>query len=212
MLTWTRWRWEEQGRARFQSLFMFRSFLRLTQHALSSPGVVVPGAYSVLDVLGDLVGVHVVDAAVHRRPKICLTCRRCSYDVSHLRAKKKAVSSLKRKYIVNTPHTLYSESSSHLPDQTGEDKDADEEVQHLEGDLKGGDGLREAADVDQTANSEVVTAQVPVDGEDGLADWYRKKKHITSNRIMQLTAHTDVSNISWLHLESTQSKMNTWTF
>lgn len=95
---------------------MFWSFLRLTQHALSSPGVVVPGAHSVLDVLGDLVGVHVVDAAVHRRPKICLTCRRCSYDVSHLRAKKKAAISLKCKCSVNTPYTSNSESSSHLPD------------------------------------------------------------------------------------------------
>lgn len=36
-----------------------------------------------------------------------------------------------------------------------------------------------------------------------------EKKHINSTIIMQLTAHTDVSNISWLNLESTQTKMKT---
>lgn len=68
--------------------FAFFTFLKLTQHALSGPGVVVPGAHPVLDLLGDLVGVHVVDAAVHGRPEIRLCRRRCSYDVSHLREKK----------------------------------------------------------------------------------------------------------------------------
>lgn len=61
------------------------TFLKLTQHALSGPGVVVPGAHPVLDLLGDLVGVHVVDAAVHGRPEVRLRRRRRSYDVSHLR-------------------------------------------------------------------------------------------------------------------------------
>lgn len=64
------------------------TFLRLTQHALGGPGVVVPGAHPVLDILGDLVGVHVVDAAVHGRPEIGLPRGRCSYDVPHLRVKK----------------------------------------------------------------------------------------------------------------------------
>lgn len=36
-----------------------------------------------------------------------------------------------------------------------------------------------------------------------------EKKHVNSNTIMQLTARTDVSNISWLNLESTQTKMKT---
>lgn len=44
---------------------MLGSFLRLTQRALSGPGVVVPVPHSVLDVLGDVVGVHVGDAAIH---------------------------------------------------------------------------------------------------------------------------------------------------
>lgn len=41
------------------------SFLRLTQHALSGPGIVVPGPHSVLDILGDHIGVHVGNTAVH---------------------------------------------------------------------------------------------------------------------------------------------------
>lgn len=60
-------------------------YVKLTQHALSGPGVVIPGAHSVLDMLGNPVGVHVVDAAVHGRPEIRLARSRCSDDVSHLR-------------------------------------------------------------------------------------------------------------------------------
>ena len=51
----------------------------------------------------------------------------------------------------------------YLSDQTGEHKDAREKVSHLKGNLKDGVGLVKTPDVDQTADSVVVTTQVPVD-------------------------------------------------
>lgn len=74
------------------------------------------------------------------------------------------------------------ESVSNLPDQTGEDKDADEEVEHLEGDLEGGDGLREAANVDEAAHGKVVAAQVPVD-----------KQQIENYHFFQITSSAHIS-------------------
>ena len=50
----------------------------------------------------------------------------------------------------------------HLSNQTGEHKDAREKICHLKGNLKDGMGLVKTPDVDQTADSKVVTAQVPV--------------------------------------------------
>lgn len=52
---------------------------------------------------------------------------------------------------------------AYLSNQTGEDEDTDEKVQHLKGDLEGGYRLRETTDVDQTAHSKVVTTQVPAE-------------------------------------------------
>lgn len=49
----------------------------------------------------------------------------------------------------------------YLSNETGEHKDANEEVGHLKDDLKESYGLWKAADVDKTTNCEVITAQVP---------------------------------------------------
>ncbi len=54
---------------------------------------------------------------------------------------------------------------TYLSNQTGEHKDAYEKVRHLKGNLKGGYGLWKTPDVDQTADSVVVTTQVPVEGQ-----------------------------------------------
>lgn len=51
----------------------------------------------------------------------------------------------------------------YLSNQTGEHKDACEKVSHLKGNLKDGMGLVKTPDVDQTADSVVVTTQVPVE-------------------------------------------------
>ena len=69
----------------FIYFFSRKHFWRLTQHALSSPGVVVPGPHSVLDMLGNRIGVHVFNTAVHRRSEVRLTCCCCPNDVSHLK-------------------------------------------------------------------------------------------------------------------------------
>lgn len=63
------------------------SLLLLTQHALDLPGVVVPGLDAVLDLSGDVVGVHVLHGAVHAGPVVVLTSRRSSDHISHLRHK-----------------------------------------------------------------------------------------------------------------------------
>lgn len=52
---------------------------------------------------------------------------------------------------------------TYLSNQTGEHKDANEKVQHLKGDLKGGYRLWKTPDVDQTADRKIVTAQVPAE-------------------------------------------------
>lgn len=59
--------------------------LLLTQHALALPGVVVPGLDAVLDLFGDVVGVHVLDGAVHAGPVVVFTGCRSSHHISHLR-------------------------------------------------------------------------------------------------------------------------------
>lgn len=46
----------------------------------------------------------------------------------------------------------------YLSNQTGEHKDPNEKVCHLEGDLEDGVGFVKTPDVDQTADSEVVAA------------------------------------------------------
>lgn len=53
--------------------------------------------------------------------------------------------------------------SSYLSNQTREHKDTNEEVGHLKGYLKGGYRFWKTPDVDQTADSKVVTTQVPVE-------------------------------------------------
>lgn len=53
--------------------------------------------------------------------------------------------------------------SSYLSNQAREHKDTNEEVGHLEGNLKGGYRFRKTPDVDQTTDSKVVTTQVPVE-------------------------------------------------
>lgn len=57
----------------------------LTQHALSVPGVGVPGADPALHQRGDVVGHHVVHGAVHGGSEVGLSCCGCTDDVSHLR-------------------------------------------------------------------------------------------------------------------------------
>lgn len=56
----------------------------LTQHALDLPGVVVPRLDAVLDLSGDVVGVHVLDGAVHAGSVVVLTGSRSSDHISHL--------------------------------------------------------------------------------------------------------------------------------
>lgn len=51
----------------------------------------------------------------------------------------------------------------YLSYQTGEHKDANEKVSHLKGNLKDRMGFVKTPDVDQTADSVVVTTQVPVE-------------------------------------------------
>lgn len=63
--------------------------------------------------------------------------------------------------IVLTSKWVDGEVGSNLSDQTGKHEDAREKVGHLKGDLKDGVGLVEATDVDQTADSVVITTQVP---------------------------------------------------
>lgn len=53
--------------------------------------------------------------------------------------------------------------SSHLSNQAREHKDTNEEVGHLKGNLKGGYRFWETPDVDETADSKVVTTQVPAE-------------------------------------------------
>lgn len=72
----------------FMKTFRISFWRELTKHALSSPGVVIPGPYSVLDILWNCVGVHVSYTAIHWCSEICLTCCRCSNDISHLRFRK----------------------------------------------------------------------------------------------------------------------------
>lgn len=52
-----------------------------------------------------------------------------------------------------------------MTNQTGEHEDADEKVSHLKDDPKEGDGLWKTTEVDQTADSNVVTMQVPGEGK-----------------------------------------------
>lgn len=57
----------------------------LTQHALALPRVVVPGLDAVLDLVWDVVGVHVLDGAVHAGSVVVLACCRGPNYVPHLR-------------------------------------------------------------------------------------------------------------------------------
>lgn len=57
----------------------------LTQHALSVPGVGVPGADSVLHQRGDVVVHHVFHGVVHGASEVGLSCCGCTNDISHLR-------------------------------------------------------------------------------------------------------------------------------
>lgn len=59
---------------------------------------------------------------------------------------------------------------SHLSDQTGKHENARKKVGHLKGDLKDGVGLVETTDVDQTADSVVITTQVPAEEGDFETD------------------------------------------
>lgn len=71
-----------------QDEFIPHHYLLLTQHSLGVPGVVVPGAYSVLHQVRDGESVHVFHTAVHGGPEICLALRGSPDDVSHLYQKK----------------------------------------------------------------------------------------------------------------------------
>lgn len=61
----------------------------LTQHSLCIPGVVVPGAHSLLDHSGDVVGVHVRHTGIHGSTEVGLTSSGSANDVSHLNNKHK---------------------------------------------------------------------------------------------------------------------------
>lgn len=53
--------------------------------------------------------------------------------------------------------------SSYLSNQTGEHEDTNEKISHLKGNLKGGYRFWKTPDVDKTADSKVITTQVPVE-------------------------------------------------
>lgn len=56
----------------------------LTQHALSVPGVGVPGANPVLHQGRDAIGYHVGHSTIHVATEVSLSRRGCADDVSHL--------------------------------------------------------------------------------------------------------------------------------
>lgn len=124
----------------------------LTQHALALPGVVVPGLDAVLDLSRDVVGVHVLDAAVHTGPVVVLPGRRSPNHVSHLRGKGGEWWGCSHRTF-KSEHSNHGRSGkavkfSHLTNHDGERKDANKVIDELEADLKDGGGIRQAANGD----------------------------------------------------------------
>lgn len=115
----------------------------LTQHALALPGVVVPGLNAVLNLLWDVVGVHVLDAAVHASAVVVFpSC--CSTDhVPHLMGHGECV----QPHFQST-HLNITKTFSYLTNHDGERKDANKVIYKLEADLKDSGGIRQAANGD----------------------------------------------------------------